>query len=63
LHRQNFFLHGISGNEFVGKNGLFLTNPVSTVNRLGLNGGVPPRVKNKDVFGGGQVEPYPTRFE
>ena len=63
LEEADFFLDGAFDDESVGEDGLFLADAVSAVDRLGFDGGVPPRVKEDDIAGGGEVEAGAAGFE
>ncbi len=56
LQFEDFFLHSVAGNEAVGEDIAGLADAVSTVDRLGLHGRIPPGVEQKHILGGGEIE-------
>jgi hypothetical protein len=63
LELQDLLLDCIAGDDAAGEDGPGLADAVGAVDGLGLDGGVPPRIEQVDVVGGGQVEPQPSRFQ
>src|SRR5690606_20351872 len=57
MERKDPLLHGALRNETIDGHWPCLTNAVSAVGGLGLDGWVPPRIEVNDVVGGRQVEP------
>ena len=56
LELEDFFFYGVFAYHFVGENGFVLSYSVGSVYGLLFYGGVPPRVNNIDVIGGGQIK-------
>ncbi len=56
LELEDLLLDGVAADQAVGEDVLGLADPVRAVDRLGLDGGVPPGVEQVDVVGGGQVQ-------
>ena len=49
LEAADFFFDAVFDDEAVGENGLFLTDAVGAVDRLSLNGGIPPGIEKHDI--------------
>lgn len=62
LEKANFFLDAVFHDEAVGEDGLLLADAVGAVDGLGFDGGVPTRVKQDNVAGGGEIEELPAVF-
>ena len=63
LEFKDFFLDGIADDHPVCKNLARLAEPVCAVDRLGLDGRIPPWIQQKDVFRCRQVKPKSTCFQ
>jgi hypothetical protein len=56
LQREDALLDGVLRDEAVDDHRLVLADAVGAVGGLIFDGGVPPRVEQEDVVGGGEVE-------
>ena len=56
LEFEDLLLDGVAADQAVGEDVLGLADAVRAVDGLGLDGRVPPRVEQVDVFGRGQVQ-------
>src|SRR5687768_1369521 len=63
LELEHLLLDRVLGDQAVGEHVLGLADAVGAVDRLGLDGRVPPRVEEEDVLGGGEVEAQPAGLE
>ena len=63
LEFQHFFFHGILGDQTVGEDGPCLADPVRPVYGLGFYRRVPPRIQEKHILGGREVQPQSAGFE
>ncbi len=63
LQFDNALFDGVLADESVSEDVGGLAYSVRTVDGLRLDGGVPPGVKDEDVFGGGEVEAEAASFE
>src|SRR5215210_874443 len=63
LELEDLFFDGVAGDEAVGEDGAGLADAVGAVDGLGFDGGVPPRVEEVDVVGGGEVEAEAAGFQ
>lgn len=56
LQFPDLFFHGARRDEAVGIDRPSLADPMGTIDRLGFDGWVPPRIVKDDVTGSGEVE-------
>src|SRR5438105_2334973 len=56
-HLGDAFLDRVLANEALDEYGLFLADAMSAIDRLVLDGGVPPAVEQEDVINELEVEP------
>ena len=63
LEFGDFFLDGAATDQAVGKDLLGLADAVRAVDRLGFDGGVPPRVQEEHVIGGREIQTEATGFQ
>ena len=63
LQGADFFLDGVLGDEAVGDDRFDLADPVGAINGLGFGGGIPPRIVEDNVAGGGEVKAGAGGFE
>lgn len=56
LEAADFFLDAVFHQQTVGEDGLLLADAVGAVDRLSLDGGIPPRIEKHDIGGRGQVQ-------
>jgi len=63
LEGADFFFDGVFGEEAVSDDGFRLTDAVRAVDGLSFGGGVPPRVEEDRVAGGGEVKAEAGGFE
>jgi hypothetical protein len=59
LEDADLLFDGVAGEQAVGDDLVFLADAVGAVDGLVFDGGVPPRIVEDDVGGGGQVEAAP----
>src|SRR5438105_6791401 len=57
LQLENLFLDRVACHQAAGDHVPLLSDAVSAVDGLGLDGRIPPRVEEKHVLGGRQIEP------
>jgi len=63
LQGGDFFLDGIPADEAVSEDVAILSDAVSAIDGLCLDGGIPPGIEDEDVIGGGEVQPESARLE
>ena len=63
LQLKNFFFNGILGNHFVHMDLPGLTNTVRSVNRLLLNGWIPPGIEEDAVIRRGEIDANAAGFQ
>src|SRR5262245_15211923 len=63
LQLQDLLFNGVAGDDAAGEDGPGLADAVRAVDGLRLDGGIPPRIEQVDVVGGGEIEPQPSRLE
>src|SRR5579872_5959056 len=63
LQLGNFLFDRVATNQPIGEYLTGLADAVRPVDRLHLNGGVPPGIEQKDVIGGRQIEPQPAGLQ
>src|SRR5208283_586719 len=56
LKLQDFLLNRVAGNQAIGEDGPRLSNAMRAVYGLRFNRGVPPRIENEYILGGGQIQ-------
>src|SRR6266481_250421 len=56
LQLQNFLFNGVAGNQSIGEDGPSLPNAMRAVYGLRFNRGVPPRIENEYILGGGEIQ-------
>ena len=56
LQLQHLFLDRVLGDQAIGEDLAGLADAVGAVDRLRLDGRIPPRIEQEDVFGGGEVQ-------
>jgi hypothetical protein len=63
LKVQDSLLNRVTSHKSVNEDRVLLSDPIGTVSRLVLDGGVPPRIYNEDMIRRGEGEPYSTGLE
>ena len=63
LESEDFLFHCVGGDEAISDDGLSLADAMRPVDRLGLNGRIPPRIAEDNVAGSGEVKPGAGGFE
>jgi glycyl-tRNA synthetase beta chain len=63
LESEDFLFHCVGGDEAISDDGLSLADSMRPVDRLGLNGRIPPRIAEDNVAGSGEVKPGAGGFD
>ena len=63
LQFQDFLLNSSPADQAVGKDVLRLADAVRAVNGLSLDGGIPPGIKQVNIFSGGQIKSQPSSLQ